>query len=130
MLSYWLVLGVAVFTEIIWALSLKYVQLHPNPWVIAGSIALSFLNMALLSYAMKGIPAGTAYAIWTGLGAVGVTIGGIMLFGDPLGATRIFFLCIIVSGVVADGVVANAVQEKTFGIGFHRTGEEISFGGI
>jgi quaternary ammonium compound-resistance protein SugE len=100
MLSYWLVLGVAVFTEIIWALSLKYVQLHPNPWVIAGSIALSFLNMALLSYAMKGIPAGTAYAIWTGLGAVGVTIGGIMLFGDPLGAMRIFFLCVIVSGVV------------------------------
>jgi len=95
-----LVLGVAVFTEITWALSLKYIQLHPNPWAVAGSIFLSFLNMALLSYAMKGIPAGTAYAIWTGLGAVGVTIGGIMLFGDPLGSTRIFFLCLIVSGVV------------------------------
>ncbi|QBC42689.1 QacE family quaternary ammonium compound efflux SMR transporter [Iodobacter fluviatilis] len=95
-----LVLGVAVFTEIIWALSLKYIQLHPNPWAVAGSIALSFLNMALLSYTMKGILAGTAYAIGTGLGAVGVTIGGIMLFGDPLGSTRIFFLYLIVSGVV------------------------------
>ncbi|AOX99701.1 multidrug efflux SMR transporter [Jeongeupia sp. USM3] len=100
MTNYWLVLGIAVFTEIVWALSLKYVQLHPSPWIIGGSVALSFLNMALLSFAMKGIPAGTAYAIWTGLGAVGVTIGGIIWFGDPLGAVRVFFLALIVTGVV------------------------------
>ncbi|GHD63262.1 DMT family transporter [Jeongeupia chitinilytica] len=100
MTNYWLVLGIAVFTEIVWALSLKYVQLHPSPWIIAGSVGLSFLNMALLSFAMKGIPAGTAYAIWTGLGAVGVTIGGIIWFGDPLGAVRVFFLALIVTGVV------------------------------
>ncbi|GLS05525.1 multidrug transporter [Chitiniphilus shinanonensis] len=100
MFNYWLVLGLAVFTEIVWALSLKYVQTNPSPWVIAGSVVLSFVNMALLSFAMRGIPAGTAYAIWTGLGAVGVTIGGIIWFGDPLGAARVAFLALIVIGVV------------------------------
>ncbi|WP_148714748.1 DMT family transporter [Chitinolyticbacter meiyuanensis] len=100
MSNYWLVLGLAVFTEIVWALSLKYVQSHPSPWVIAGSVLLSFINMALLSFAMRGIPAGTAYAIWTGLGAVGVTIGGIIWFGDPLGMARVAFLSLIVVGVV------------------------------
>ncbi|WP_035059221.1 DMT family transporter [Andreprevotia chitinilytica] len=105
MFNPWLVLGLAVFTEIVWALSLKYVQLHPSPWVMAGSIALSFVNMALLSFAMRDIPAGTAYAIWTGLGAIGVTIGGMIWFGDPLGAARVFFLLLIVGGVVGLKVV-------------------------
>ncbi|KAF0815214.1 Quaternary ammonium compound-resistance protein SugE [Andreprevotia sp. IGB-42] len=100
MATHWLVLALAVFTEIVWALSLKYVQLHPSPWVVGLSIGLSFVNMALLSYAMRGIPAGTAYAIWTGLGAIGVTIGGIIWFGDALGTARIFFLLLIVGGVV------------------------------
>ncbi|XZG71183.1 DMT family transporter [Chitinibacteraceae bacterium HSL-7] len=100
MSQYWLVLAVAVVTEIIWALSLKYVQSNPHWWVIAGSVGLSFLNMALLSFAMRGIPAGTAYAIWTGLGAVGVCIGGIIWFGDPLGAARVAFLSLIVVGVI------------------------------
>ncbi|SMC29045.1 quaternary ammonium compound-resistance protein SugE [Andreprevotia lacus DSM 23236] len=100
MASHWLILALAVVTEIIWALSLKYVQLHPSPWVVAGSIALSFVNMALLSFAMRGIPAGTAYAIWTGLGAIGVTIGSIIWFGDGMSAARLFFLALIVGGVV------------------------------
>ncbi|WP_245575006.1 DMT family transporter [Chitinilyticum litopenaei] len=60
---------------------------------------LSFLNMGLLSWAMRDIPAGTAYAIWTGLGAIGVTLGGIIWFGDPLGASRIACLALIVLGV-------------------------------
>jgi quaternary ammonium compound-resistance protein SugE len=99
-MSGWLILAVAVFTEIIWALSLKLVQLHPSRWLMLGSVLLSFLNMALLSWAMRDIPAGTAYAIWTGLGAVGVTIGGIIWFGDPINATRLACLTLIVAGVM------------------------------
>lgn len=96
----WLILAVAVFTEIIWALSLKLVQVSPNRWLMLGSVLLSFLNMGLLSWAMRDIPAGTAYAIWTGLGAVGVTIGGIIWFGDPMSATRLACLSLIVVGVM------------------------------
>ncbi|WP_034619752.1 MULTISPECIES: DMT family transporter [Chitinibacter] len=99
-MSGWLILAFAVFTEIIWALSLKLVQIYPSRWLMLGSVLLSFLNMGLLSWAMKDIPAGTAYAIWTGLGAVGVTIGGIIWFGDPLNAARIACLTLIVAGVM------------------------------
>ncbi|WP_028452478.1 DMT family transporter [Chitinilyticum aquatile] len=95
----WLILSLAVVTEIIWALSLKLVQLYPNRWLMLGSVLLSFLNMGLLSWAMRDIPAGTAYAIWTGLGAIGVTIGGIIWFGDPMSSARIACLALIVLGV-------------------------------
>jgi len=99
-MSYWLVLMIAVVTEIIWALSLKYVQQHPSAWAIAGSLTLSLLNMSLLSYAMRGVPTGTAYAVWTGLGAIGVGIGGAIWFNDPLSLARIACMGFIVIGVV------------------------------
>lgn len=96
----WLVLGFAVITEIVWALSLKFVQNHPQHWLIVVPYLLTFANMALLSLAMRSIPAGTAYAIWTGLGVVGVTLGGIIWFGDPVSPTRIMLLTIISCCVV------------------------------
>lgn len=99
MAASWLVLALAVFTEITWALSLKYIQQHPGPWVVGGSFALSVVNMGLLSFAMRAIPAGTAYAIWTGLGAVGVAIGGIVFFGEHFHPRSLFFLALIVVGV-------------------------------
>ena len=104
--SCWLALGIAVFTEIIWALSLKYIHLHPNPWLIAGAFALSCVNMGLLSLAMRGIPAGTAYAIWTGLGAVGVTLGGAYWFKDPVRPMRLACMGLIAVGVVGLKLVA------------------------
>ena len=100
MIRYWLVLGVAVITEILWALSLKYIQQHPGPWPIAASIALTATNMLLLSFAMRGIPAGVAYAVWTGLGAVGVAICGAMLFGDHLNQGQIASMVVVIGGVV------------------------------
>ena len=100
MIRYWLVLGVAVITEILWALSLKYIQQNPGPWPIAASIALTATNMLLLSFAMRGIPAGVAYAVWTGLGAVGVAICGAMLFGDHLNNGQIASMVVVISGVV------------------------------
>lgn len=100
MLSCWLILAVAVVTEILWALSLKLIQTHPGPWPIVASLCLTGLNMTLLSYAMRGIPSGVAYAVWTGLGAVGVAIFGALVFGDRLNPGQIASMVVVVAGVV------------------------------
>lgn len=97
---YWIILFIAVFVEIGWALSLKFIQTNPGPWPIGAAVVLTVLNMALLSWAMRGLPVGTAYAVWTGLGAVGITIFGIILFGDSASPQRLFFIGVIVLGVV------------------------------
>lgn len=100
MTIHWFVLFVAVFTEIAWALSLKAIQANPSVLVIGTAAVLTVLNMAFLSFAMRGIPVGTAYGVWTGLGAVGITIAGVMLHGDPMTVKRIAFLGLIIVGVV------------------------------
>ena len=94
----WLVLGVAVVTEIIWALSLKWAGVQATWQAAAVPIALSFVNMGLL--------AGTAYAVWTGLGAVGVGICGALLFGEKLSGVQIGFMALIVVGVVGTKLAA------------------------
>lgn len=104
----WVILAIAVVTEIIWALSLKWAQVQQTLIAAAVPIGLSFVNMWLLSLAMRGIPAGTAYAIWTGLGAVGVIIGGVMLFGERLNGVQIVFMAMIVVGVVGTKLFAEA----------------------
>lgn len=96
---YWIVLFVAVFVEIAWALSLKFIQTHPGPWPITAAVVLTVLNMVLLSWAMRGLPVGTAYAVWTGLGAVGIALLGILWFGDPATPARLAFIAVIVAGV-------------------------------
>lgn len=96
----WLVLGVAVITEIVWALSLKWAGLQATWQAASIPIALSFVNMGLLALAMRGLPAATAYAVWTGLGAVGVAVCGALLFGEKLSPVQIGFMALIVVGVV------------------------------
>jgi quaternary ammonium compound-resistance protein SugE len=100
LLMAWLILGVAVVTEIIWALSLKWAAMRPGLLIATIPIALSFVNMGLLALAMRGLPAGTAYAVWTGLGAVGVTVLGVVLFGETLNMAQLGFIALIIVGVV------------------------------
>ena len=102
----WAILGVAVVTEIIWALSLKWASLQGTWTASAVPITLSFVNMGLLALAMRGLPAGTAYAVWTGLGAVGVTIFGVLLFGERLNGVQVGFMAMIVVGVVGTKLFA------------------------
>lgn len=102
----WIILGIAVITEICWALSLKWAASADSWTVSAVPITLSFVNMALLAFAMREISAGTAYAIWTGLGAVGVIIGGIMIFGEKVNAVQIGFMALIVIGVMGTKLFA------------------------
>jgi quaternary ammonium compound-resistance protein SugE len=104
----WLILGIAVFSEICWALSLKWAATLGTWQASAVPIALSFLNMGLLALAMRGIPAGTAYAIWTGLGAVGVIIGGMIFFGDRISPVQVGFMALIIVGVMGTKLFAPA----------------------
>ncbi|BAV66316.1 DMT family transporter [Sphingobium cloacae] len=102
----WLILGIAVVTEIIWALSLKWAATVGHWQASLVPITLSFVNMGLLALAMRGLPAGTAYAIWTGLGAVGVIIGGVILFGDKVSPVQAAFMALTVIGVVGTKLFA------------------------
>jgi len=102
----WIILGIAVITEIIWALSLKWAGTHGTWQAASVPIVLSFVNMGLLALAMRGLPAGTAYAVWTGLGAVGVIIGGMLLFGDRVSGPQAGFMALIVIGVVGTKLFA------------------------
>ena len=104
----WLILAIAVVTEIAWALSLKWAATVATWQASTVPIALSFLNMGLLALAMRGLPAGTAYAVWTGLGAVGVIIGGVLIFGDRVGAVQAGFMALTVVGVVGTRLSAQA----------------------
>ena len=104
----WLILGVAVVTEIIWALSLKWAATQGSWLASAIPVTLSFVNMGLLALAMRGLPAGTAYAVWTGLGAVGVAVFGVILFGEKLNPVQIGFIGVIIVGVVGTKLFATA----------------------
>ncbi|QNE32328.1 multidrug efflux SMR transporter [Sphingomonas sp. NBWT7] len=104
----WVILGVAVVTEIIWALSLKWAAMQGTLLASAVPITLSFVNMGLLALAMRGLSAGTAYAVWTGLGAVGVTIFGAVIFGERLAPIQIGFIALIIVGVVGTKFFAPA----------------------
>lgn len=104
----WLILGIAVVSEICWALSLKWAATIATWQASAVPISLSFLNMGLLALAMRGLPAGTAYAVWTGLGAVGVIIGGVILFGDRVTPVQAGFMALTVVGVVGTKLFATA----------------------
>lgn len=97
---YWIILFFAVLTEIAWALSLKLIHTHASFWPVLACIVLTVVNVFLLSYAMRGIPVGTAYAVWTGLGAVGIAICGMLWFGDPYTHARLGFMAMVIAGVI------------------------------
>jgi quaternary ammonium compound-resistance protein SugE len=95
----WLYLLIAGLFEIGWAIGLKYTdgfsRLIPSLWTV-GSMGVSFL---FLSLALRSLPVGTAYAVWTGIGAVGVAILGIVLFAEPANALRLGCIGLIVAGI-------------------------------
>lgn len=95
----WVLLLVAGLLEVVWAIGLKYTdgfsRLLPSIITIAAMIA----SVWLLALALKGIPVGTGYAVWTGIGATGTAMLGIMLFGEPASAARIACIGLIVAGI-------------------------------
>jgi quaternary ammonium compound-resistance protein SugE len=96
----WLVLLAAAVFEIAFALSLKPSEGFTRFWPTAGVIIFGVASVALLSRTLDRLPVGTAYAIWTGLGSVGVVLLGIVLFGEPLTPARFACIALIVAGVI------------------------------
>ncbi|RIK72682.1 MAG: quaternary ammonium compound-resistance protein SugE [Planctomycetota bacterium] len=95
----WVLLVAAAVFEIAWAVGLKYTAGFTRLWPSLATVAAMAVSVALLSLAVRTIPVGTAYAVWTGLGAVGTAALGILLMGEPLSAARVFFLALIVSAI-------------------------------
>lgn len=96
----WIVLLIAGLLEVVWAIGLKYTQgfTRLTPSII--TIAAMVISMLLLAHAMKTLPTGTAYAAWTGIGAVGAAIMGMVLLGESTNIARIISLCLIVIGIL------------------------------
>ena len=96
----WFILFIAGLLEVVWAVGLKYTHGFSRlvPSVI--TIAAMVISMALLSWAMKTLPVGTAYAVWTGIGAVGAAVTGIILLGESASPMRIASLACSVVGII------------------------------
>jgi quaternary ammonium compound-resistance protein SugE len=97
---YWIVLFIAGLFEVAWAIGLKYTEGFSRLWPSVFTITCMIISMGLLAYAVKYLPVGTAYAIWTGIGAVGTAILGMILFNESKELVRIFFIFLIVVGIV------------------------------
>ena len=96
----WLILVIAGLLEIGWALGLKYTdgftRLWPTVWTAVALIA----SMAMMGVALRTLPLGTAYAVWTGIGAAGTAILGIILFKEPASVARLVCIALIIAGIL------------------------------
>lgn len=96
----WLILLAAGLLEIVWATGLRFTDGFSRLVPTAVVLAIAWASFYLLALAMREIPMGTAYAIWTGIGATGVAILGILWFKEPATAARLGFIALIVIGIV------------------------------
>jgi quaternary ammonium compound-resistance protein SugE len=96
----WLVLVCAGLLEIVWATALKQSDGFSRLWPSVVGIGGALASFVLLAVALRQLPAGTGYAVWVGIGAVGVAIAGIVAFGEAVSAARLLFLSLIVVGIV------------------------------
>jgi quaternary ammonium compound-resistance protein SugE len=95
----WVCLFVAAIFEIGWAVGLKSTHGFTKLWPSVLTISAMVVSMTLLAIAVRTIPIGTGYAVWTGIGAVGTAILGILLYAEPATAWRMFFLIMIICGI-------------------------------
>lgn len=96
----WLVLVLSGLMETVWATSLAQTDGFRRPVPTAVFLVAMVLSMAGLAFALRELPVGTAYAVWTGIGAVGTAIFGMVALGEPVTVARIVCLVLIVSGIV------------------------------
>ncbi|GGC79388.1 quaternary ammonium compound efflux SMR transporter SugE [Undibacterium terreum] len=95
----WLILLVAGVLEVTWAIGLKYTDNFSRLWPSVATLVAMAASVGLLSVAMKTLPVGTAYAVWTGIGAVGTVAMGILLFGEAATVSRLVCMALIISGI-------------------------------
>jgi quaternary ammonium compound-resistance protein SugE len=104
----WFVLLVAGVLEVVWSLGLKFTHgfTRPLPSVVTGAAIVG--SMLLLARAAQTLPIGTAYAVWVGIGVVGATIGGVLLFGEAMTLPRLGFVALLVISIVGLKLTAPA----------------------
>jgi quaternary ammonium compound-resistance protein SugE len=95
----WAYLFTAALFEVAWAIGLKYSQGFTKFWPSVLTVGAMVISLTLLALAVRTIPVGTGYAVWTGIGAVGTAALGVVLFAEPLTAWRVVCLLMIVGGV-------------------------------
>ncbi|QBD74740.1 quaternary ammonium compound efflux SMR transporter SugE [Ktedonosporobacter rubrisoli] len=102
----WILLVIAGLFEVVWALALKashnFTQLVPSIIMLVGMV----ISVWLLSVALKTLPVGTGYAVWTGIGALGTVILGIVLFGESASLPKLFFAALLIIGILGLKFVA------------------------
>ncbi len=99
-MSGWLALLAAGLLEVGWALGLKYSDGLTRFWPTLATVVAILLSFGLMSLALRSLPFGTAYAVWTGIGAVGSIIVGMLIYSEPTDPVRIVCLTLIVAGMV------------------------------
>lgn len=102
----WVVLVFAGLLEIGWSVGLKYTAGFTRPLATILTATSMVASLALLGVAVRELPLGSAYAVWTGIGILGTAAAGIILFGEPANFTRLFCIGLIVAGVVGLKVVS------------------------
>ncbi|WP_192249322.1 quaternary ammonium compound efflux SMR transporter SugE [Mesorhizobium silamurunense] len=102
----WIFLFFAGLFEIGWAIGLKYTEGFSKPLPTVLTVASMMVSLGLLGLALKALPVGTAYAVWTGIGTVGTALLGIWLLGEPATAARLACIGLIVCGIVGLKLVA------------------------
>lgn len=103
----WILLVLAGLFEVAWAIGLKYTEGFTRLWPTVGTVAGMAISFALLAHVLKTLPVGTAYAIWTGIGAVGTALVGIVLLGESASPARIACIGLIATGIVGLKVVSS-----------------------
>ena len=96
----WAILVLAGLFEMGWAIGLKYTDGFTRIWPTIGTVCAMIISLALLGFALKSLPVGTAYAVWVGIGAIGTAILGIVLFDEPVTIARLLSLTLIFAGIV------------------------------
>jgi quaternary ammonium compound-resistance protein SugE len=96
----WLAVIVAGLLEVVFATMLKLSENFTRLWPTVGFAVASVLSFSLLSWSLKVLPVGTAYAVWTGIGAAGTALVGMVVFDDPVNMARISGIAMIIAGVV------------------------------
>lgn len=104
----WAYLVVAGLMEIVWAIGLKYTDGFTRLWPSVGTLAAMLVSFFLLAQALRVLPVGTGYAVWTGIGAVGTAILGMAILGEPRDLARVLCILLIVAGIVGLKVVTPA----------------------
>jgi quaternary ammonium compound-resistance protein SugE len=96
----WLFVFIAGLFEIVWAIGMKYSDGFSRLWPSVVTVVGMLISFFLLSYALKTLPVGTTYAVWTGIGAAGTAVMGMLLFGESREALRLFCIGLIIAGIL------------------------------